>query len=192
LFESGKEFSLMATASDVANQINKIVETADRAFDFATDQNYETLSGDIQTLEGLAREAFQARLDELLRPMLAKLENDVPLTTTEQDILKLVVVGEAQYYVKSENDVENWQAETKRLVKALEELQLTDLDEIDTLLKMQALCREAMRIVPDLTFYFRQKERVENFEATIAGPLDIDTRRMLTNLIKEMLSSDRM
>lgn len=182
----------MATTSNVANQINKIVETAGRVFDIATDQNYEMLSGDIQTLEGLAREAFQTRLDELLRPILAKLENDVPLTATEQDTLKLVIVGEAQYYVKSENDVENWQAEAKRLVKALEELQLADLDEIDTLLKMQALCREAMRVVPDLAFYFRQKERVENFEQTTAGRMDAETGRMLANLIKEMLSSDKM
>lgn len=161
-------------------------------FDITTDQNYETLSGDIQTLEGLAREAFQARLDELLRPMLAKLENDDPLTAAELDMLKLVMVGEAQYYVKSENDVASWQAEAQRLIGAMQAMLSSDLNDIDTLLKVQALCREAMRPVPDLAFYFRQKERVEHFEATTAGALDIETRRMLANLIKEMLSSGKM
>jgi hypothetical protein len=123
---------------------------------------------------------------------LSKLEEGEALTAAEQDMLEMMVVGEAKYYVKSENDVENWTNEVKRLVEAIEGLAASGLDDIDALMRLRALCREAQRVVPDLAFYYREQDRVRKFKEATAGAIDVEARRMLANLIKDMMSSDTM
>ncbi len=182
----------MATAQDVAVIINRVVNTTQQAVGAATEESYEALGNDIQQLEAAAREAFQANLDELFWPVLTKLEEGEALTAAEQDMLEMMVVGEAKYYVKSENDVENWTGEVKRLVGAIEDLAAKGLDDIDALMRIRALCRETQRVVPDLAFYYREQDRVKKFEAATAGAIDVDARRLLANLIKDMMSSDSM
>ena len=182
----------MATAQDVATQINQTVTTANQAVDAATEESYEALGNDIQQLEAAAREAFQAKLAELFWPVLTKLEEGEALTAAEQDMLEMMVVGEAKYYVKSENDVENWTGEVKRLLEAIEDLAAAGLDDIDALMRVRALCREAQRVVPDLAFYYREQNRIKKFETATAGAIDVEARRLLANLIKDMMSSDRM
>jgi hypothetical protein len=120
------------------------------------------------------------------------LVNGVPLATAEQDMLQLFMVGDAKYYIKYENDVENWKTETKRLIEEMKRLQAGGLTEMDSLMYLQALCREAMRVLPDLAFYYREKERVRKFDEALQGAIDRDTRRFLANLIKEMLASDKI
>jgi len=182
----------MVAARDVAAQINAALNTATKAQDSPTSQNYEALNLDIQNLDSLAREAFQAKLDELFWPVLAKLEAGESLTAAEHEMLEMMVVGEAEYYVKAENDVENWKRELERLVEEIENLQTAGLDDVDTLLKVQARCREAIRVIPDLAFYFREQERVKRFQEATTGTLDKDSSRLLANLIKEMMSSSKM
>jgi len=182
----------MATAQDVATQLNEAVSTAQKAIGAAASEGYEALGNDIQKLEAVAREAFQAKLDELFWPVLSKLEEGEALTAAEQDMLEMMVVGEAKYYVKSENDVENWTNEVKRLVEAIEGLEASGLDDIDALMRVRALCREAQRVVPDLAFYYREKDRIKKFKEATAGAIDIEARRLLANLIKDMMSSDTM
>ena len=182
----------MATAQDVANQLHQVIDTANRAVSAATDESYEALGNEIQQLEAAAREAFQTKLDELFWPVLAKLEEGEALTAADQDMLEMMVVGEAKYYVKSENDVENWTNEVKRLVEAIQALATGGLDDIDALMRVRALCREAQRVVPDLAFYYREQNRVKKFEAATAGAIDVEARRLLANLIKDMMSSKKM
>jgi hypothetical protein len=57
---------------------------------------------------------------------------------------------------------------------------------------LRTLCREATRIVPDLAFYYREKERVRKFDEAVRGAIDRDTRRTLANMIKDMLASDKI
>jgi hypothetical protein len=182
----------MVTAQDVAVKINQVANTTSQAISAATEENYEALGNDIQQLEAAAREAFQSKLEELLWPLLTKLEEGEALAAAEQDMLEMMVVGEAKYYVKSENDVENWTNEVKRLVEAIEALAAAGLDDIDALMRVRALCREAQRVVPDLAFFYREQTRVKKFEAATAVAIDVDARRLLANLVKDMLSSDRM
>jgi hypothetical protein len=120
------------------------------------------------------------------------LESGTPLAAAEQDMLQLFMVGDAKYYVKYENDVENWQNEVKRLVEEMKRLQAGGLTELDSLMHLRALCYEAMRILPDLAFYFGEKERARKFDEAVRGAIDRDTRRFLANLIKDMLASDKI
>ena len=182
----------MVDVQDVDQKINELLEVAALTFRDENESRYERVQALINNLEGLAREAFQAKLDDMYWPILAKLEEGQPLTAAEQDILELLMVGDAKYYLRSEQDVELWRNELKRQVEELKKQQALGLDEIDSLMRIRAVCREALRVVPDMAYYFREKERVRKFDDMTRSAIDVETRRSLANLIKEMMESDQM
>ncbi|MFN8457294.1 MAG: hypothetical protein U0401_21990 [Anaerolineae bacterium] len=71
-------------------------------------------------------------------------------------------------------------------------MQAEGLEGLDSLIHLPALCAEAMRVLPDLAYYYEEQERARRFDEAIRGQLDRETRRTLANLIKEMLTSDRL
>ena len=182
----------MVDVQDVDQKINELLEAAAQTFRDENESRYERVQALINDLEGLAREAFQAKLDDMYWPILAKLEEGQPLTAAEQDILELLMVGDAKYYLRSEQDVELWRNELKRQVEELKKQQALGLDEIDSLMRIRAICREALRVVPDMAYYFREKERVRKFDDMTRSAIDVETRRSLANLIKEMMESAQM
>lgn len=182
----------MSNTQQVDDQINKLVQVASGSFKADSSAGYQALQAEINALEGVAREAFQAKLDDMYWSILDKLEDGQPLTTAEHNILELLMVGEAKYYLKSENDVDRWRAELNRLVEEIKKQQVTGVDEIDSLLRLRALCREATRVIPDIGYYFHELERVRQFEEATRGAIDVETRRLLANLIKDMMESDQV
>jgi hypothetical protein len=182
----------MATVDEVEAQIKDTLDVATRAFEADNSTGYEAFKMTVDALEAAAREAFQAKLADHLWPLVNKLEADEALTAAEQDMLKMMIVGEAQYYVKSEQDVDHWKDELQRLLQEIDRLKNAGLDNIDTLMHVRALCREGMRVLPDLVFYFKEQARVRQFEEATHNALDRDTRRTLANLIKEMIASDKI
>ncbi len=182
----------MSDIEDVNAQINRLLATASASLKAENAAGYQKFQAEIGALEGLAREAFQAKLEDMYWSILDKLEDGQPLTTAEHNILELLIVGEAKYYLKSEDDVDNWRSELKRLVEEIKKQQMAGVDEIDSLMRLRALCREALRVVPDITYYFQELERVRQFEEATRGAIDVETRRSLANLIKEMIESDQI
>jgi hypothetical protein len=182
----------MANTYDVEAMINQTLNVATRALEAETETDYQQLQSSIHQLEALAREASQVKLSDLSQPILNKLENDEVLSEADQDVLKFLLVGAADYYLQHEDDVDIWRDEVKRLLEEIGKLQRSGLDEIDNLTHLQALCREAMRVVPDLTYYFREQERVRKFEAASREPLDSNARHILADLIRAMMASDKM
>lgn len=182
----------MATTDDLAAQIAETADAATHSLEAETSAGYEALDEQIHALDGLAREAFQAKLGDHFWPVVEKLESGVPLAAAEQDMLQLFMVGDAKYYLKYENDVENWKTEIKRLVEEMKRLQAAGLKEFDSLMHLRALCHEATRLVSDLVYYYQEKERARKFDEAVRGAIDRDTRRTLANMIKDMLASDKI
>ena len=182
----------MPNAQDVDAKIDEVINVAAQSFNTETEAHYQEFQNQIDALEGLARETFQAKLEDMYLPILAKLEGGESLTAAELNILELLLVGEAEYYLKYEHELEHWREELKRLIEEIKKQRAAGLDEIDGLMRLRALCREAMRVLPDMTYYFREKERIRQFEEMTRGEIDSETRRSLANLIKEMMESDQM
>jgi hypothetical protein len=181
----------MATTQDVVAQIEQALAAAGQALKVEDSAVYQTAMIQVGQLDTQAREALQTRLNDHLWPVVAKLENGEPLAAAEQDMLQTLVVGDAKSYIKFENRVESWKGEIERLAEEIRRLQAGGLNELSSLTQLQALCREAMRILPDLAFYYEEQERARRFDQAMAGAIDRDTRRTLANLIREMLTSDK-
>lgn len=181
----------MATTEDVMVQIEQTLAAANQALKVEGSTAYQAAMTQVSQLDAQAREAVQTRLNDHLWPVVAKLENGDSLALAEQDMLQTLLVGDAKSYVKNENRVESWKGEVERLAEEIRRLQAGGLNELSSLTQLQALCREAMRILPDLAFYYEEQERAHRFDEAMHGAIDRDTRRTLANLIREMLTSDK-
>lgn len=182
----------MEAGKILSAKVNETVVASGLATDSDDSLLYENLTQHIRELEIMMREAFQLKVQDDYKSILAKLENENPLSDNELEMLKLLIVGEAKYYLKYENNLEDWRNELKRLAAEMEKVEAGGLDDIDSLLHMQALCRDARGVLPDITFYFAEKERLDRFEAATSGPLDDIARRTLIEVLKAMMQSDKL
>ncbi len=105
--------------------------------------------------------------------------------------LELLIVGDAEYFLKYENDLEQWKSEIKKLLGEISKLQSADLD-VDGLMHLRALCVEVRRVLPDVVYYLDQKERIGKFREATGRPLDPEGYRVLAEIVEEMLLSDKM
>ena len=176
----------------VSAKVKETVTAARQALDSEDSLLFENFSQQIRELEEMTREAFQLKVWDDYKAILIKLENKETLTGDELEMLKLLIVGEARYYLKYENNLEDWRNELNRLSNEIEWLDIGGLDDIDSLLHLQALCRDARGVLPDITFYFAEKERLGRFEVAVSGTLNNTARQTLIEVLKAMMKSNKM
>ena len=173
----------------VRTSIRKTLDLAARCSASETSDNYEFLEVQIDELEAQAREASQAKME--LKSLLQKLIEVQPLTPADLKTLELLIVGDAEYYLKFESELEEWKNQLKRALDQIAPLQNSALD-VDGLMHARALCREAHEVLGDLVFYFEAKERTAKFQAATQGQIDAEGYHFLAQIVQEMLTSDKM
>lgn len=181
----------MSDAKDILVTMREVLDLAAPVHTETSDR-YEVLGRHVLLLQKQAQEALQAKLQSEGRPILRKLEAGKELTDTEWDVVKLLIIGDAQYYVKYENDVTAWENEVARMAKEIAKLREKSMDELESLLHLKAACEDAMKVLPDLTFYTREKERIERFETTRGGRINKKTGQFLADFIRYALASERI
>jgi chromosome segregation ATPase len=167
----------------------KALDLAARCDAAETSDNYEFLEQQIDELEAQAREAVHAKMD--FKSLLAKLVGGLPLTPADLNSLELLIVGDAEYYLRYESEIEEWKTQLKRVLDQIANLQISAFD-VDTLMHIRALCREAHEVLSDLVYYFDAKERIAKFKIATQGRIDPDGYRFLAEIVQEMLASDKM
>jgi chromosome segregation ATPase len=179
----------MGDVPQVGSTIKKTLELASRCAAAETSDNYGFLEEQIEELEGQAREAFQKKMD--IAALLPKLEKAKPLSSADLKTLELLIVGDAEYYLKYETELDHWKSELQRGLGEIAKLQDSELD-VDGLMHLRALCREVAEVLPDIVFYLDAKERTSKFQAAIQGPIDPQGYRFLAELVRQMMASDKM
>jgi len=191
----------MGDVPQLSEKIQKTIELASRCAQAETSDNYGALGDQVEELEGQAREAFQSRMD--FASLLPKLKSGKPLTPADLKTLELLIVGDAEYFLKYETEFNHWKTEIQQLVgeisklqsgvqsKAQSKVQSNDLD-VDALMHLRALCDEVRRILPAIVYYLDQKERANKFQQAMQGPIDAEASRVLAEIVEQMLVSDKM
>src|ERR1019366_4973304 len=179
----------MGDAPQVNLTIQKILELASRCAQAETSDNYGALGDQVEELEGRAREVFQSKMD--LASLLPILKAGKPLTSAGLKTLELLIVGDAEYFLKYETEFDRWKSEIKQLVGEISKLQSADLD-VDGLMHLRALCGEVRRVLPAVVYYLDQKERTSKFHEATQGQIDAEGYRTLAEIVAAMLSSDKM
>jgi hypothetical protein len=146
------------------------------------------LSGALASLSDELREQIQATTAEQITPLISLLEADGPIGAKEMELIRLWLVGDAEYYVKTENDFSAWVAELDRLLGVLRGLR-SEAVTPTTMARMEGTVRDALRVASDIAFYRQQEERVRSFQST-TDQLNRDDKQTLARLLAHKLSSE--
>jgi hypothetical protein len=183
----------MGDVSQLKTTIQKTLELASRCAQAETSDNYGLLGDQVGDLEDEAREAFQSKIN--FGSLLPKLKAGKPLTPADLKTLELLIVGDAESFLKYETEFDRWKSEIRQLVGEISKLQSAlsdDAPDVDGLMHLRALCGEVRRVLPAVAYYLDQKERVSKFQQATRGPIDAEGYRVLAEIVEQMLSSDKM
>jgi hypothetical protein len=183
----------MGEAPQLNTTIQKTVELASRCAQAETSDNYGLLGDQVGDLESEAREALQSKMN--FGSLLPKLKAGKPLTPDDLKTLELLIVGDAEYFLKYETEFDHWKSEVQQLIGDISKLQSglpTSDPGVDGLLHLRALCEEVGRVLPAVVYYLDQKERAAKFQEATRGPIDAEGYRVLAEIVEQMLLSDKM
>ncbi len=179
----------MGDVSQVATSISAAIDQANRCAATETSDSYDELGARVSTLEGRAHQAVKSQLD--IASLLPRLKESKPLGPAELKTLELLIVGDAEYFLKYEADLDRWKGEVSQLIAEIANLQSSQLD-VDGLMHLRALCQELRRVLPNIVYYLDQKERTSKFHEATSGSIDKEGYRVLAEMVTAMISSDEM
>jgi hypothetical protein len=143
----------------------------------------------LRTLDALCREEFQDELRETYMSLADRLERGDALTDQERAAVEVLFTGAARIYLKIENNFDDWIVELQRLLAELQAAGEQGFNRMGDLMHVQALCRDAMHVMPEVLHYVREKERVELFRQSLGGRINGESGRMLARMIRDMMAS---
>ncbi len=168
--------------------IQNALDLASRCRTAETSENYEFLEEQLDQIDAQARQALLLKLD--LDTLLEKLDARQSLTPSDVKTLELLIVGDAESYLKYESELEEWKAQLTRVLEQIGRLAKSDLD-LDGVMQLRALCREAHESVSDLIFYFDAQDRAAKFKASTSGPMDAEAYLFLAQILRDLLRPNR-
>jgi hypothetical protein len=102
--------------------------------------------------------------------------------------MKLWIVGDAQGYLKVENNLDDWIKEFDRLKGVLTEYEAKESLPLEELVDLQGILEDAVRVASDIGNFLEKKERIKAFEEATKDTQSLD-REILVMLLKEKRSS---
>ena len=119
--------------------------------------------------------------------IIGKLENNQPLNDVEKQTVKLWVVGDAEGYVKMENNFQDWLQEYRRLMDeiATGEGQTGSIQE---LVDMHGILEDAIKVADAVAHYLEDRERVVRCENALNN-LNAEDNKFIAGMLKSMLAS---
>jgi hypothetical protein len=173
----------VADNDEINGRMSEALNAAAECSSAETFENYSHLAAQLQELDGMAGRALRSQVDS--QPLLAKLQKGASLTADELKALRSLIVGDADQYLKYDDDFE--EAKTQ-LTKVLDEIRgLSSPDpNLEVLTHLRVLCREASSALGPVMQYLEQKERVRKFEEHTNDPLSPDAARILASIVRGM------
>lgn len=178
----------MVGSQDVIAQLQEVLTAASRCASEETSLNYDRLSQDLADLETLAKGACAAHTDT--RTLMHKLRGNTPLSADDLATLRLLIVGDADYFLKYDEEIARCKADTTKLIGEMEQLQASE-PTAATMMHLGALADEARLLLELTRHYFVAKERVRRFESATGGTLDADARQALVAVVQDAAAARR-
>jgi CHASE3 domain sensor protein len=173
----------VADSTEITTQMSEALSTATQCSSAETVENYGHLAAQLQELETMAARALRSHM--AAQPILAKLQQGASLTPDELNTLRSLIVGDADQYLKYDDDFEEAKTELGKILDEIRALASPDSN-LESLMHLRVLCREAASALGPVMHYLEQKERVHNFEEHTRGPLSADAARILAGIIRNM------
>ncbi len=168
--------------------LNGIVDIMKDAQDNAICGEFMRAASFLGQMRGSAREEMQASTSTKVSELIKRLEADASLTEDDIKYMKLWIVGDAQGYLKVENNLDDWIKEFDRLKGVLTEYEAKESLPLEELVDLQGILEDAVRVASDIGNFLEKKERIKAFEEATKDTQSLD-REILVMLLKEKRSS---
>jgi hypothetical protein len=184
-----KEKSVMYKDKILQN-LNELV-SHEKAFDESTEEGeLNRITTHLKALGDYVREEIQAETSQRIKDIIEKLKSDAQIDDTDLKLIRLWVVGDAEAYVKIENDYKKWLDESNRLLSVMKGFKDGELN-LERMYKLSGTGRDAIRVIGDLIFFRQQMDRVKKFE-TASKNLNSQNKLVLSKILQEKLGSADM
>jgi hypothetical protein len=170
---------------EFAAKVSETLATASKCAAGDTVENYSLLRSQLEELDTQVAQVLRAHTGQ--QSLIAKLQDGKPLTADEMKTLRSLIIGDADYYLKYDDDFDRSKNDLVKIIDEIRRLQSSGY-EPETLMHLRVLCREAASALVPTMHYLEQRERVRKFEEHTRGPLDSDAGRVLARIIKGMMS----
>ena len=177
-------------AVTVQQQLSTVIETID---DTLQKFDADELVDACKPLESLQQQIQDLITDNLRKPvsqLLEKLEADEPINEQEMKIIERWLVGDADFYVRMENNLIDWVGECKRLFSLISQYGKEDIEDDDTkLLAVGALLTDLQFTLQDITRYVTAMNEVDHFRSLLEGvSLNADAKQNIACQIEKKLT----
>jgi hypothetical protein len=177
---------MQATAEKVgfAAGAEHIRELVQRATKLRTADAFETLENQLRTFDKILRESLQDWSADDVERIAEKLETGGTLNSDEIQILREVVVGNADQTDAANRNIETWMAVLTDLSESIGEL--TDQARLDAAPKVRSAVQNALRLLPQMRRYAGEQDRLERFDNAVSD-LSPTARRVLAESLRVRL-----
>jgi hypothetical protein len=169
----------------ISNQISAALDTAAECATAETARNYGLLNEQLGTIATAAGQLLRSHV--AYGPLLAKLRDGERLTPVDVQTLRALIVGDADEVLKYDDEFGQSKTELRRILAEIRKLQSRDLD-LEALMRLRVLCREASNTLIETLQYLDKKERIRNFDDHTRGDLTDETRRMLAGIVESLVA----
>ena len=119
--------------------------------------------------------------------IIGKLENNQPLNEAEKQTVKLWVVGDAEGYVKMENNFQDWLEEYRRLLDVIADWE-GKTGSVQELVEVHGVLEDAIKVADAVAHFLEDRERVARFENAMSN-LNAEDNKFIAGMLKSMLAS---
>jgi hypothetical protein len=152
-----------------------------------TSESYGYVATELVKSKNNIRQAIEQATAGVVAAIIGKLENNQPLTEAEKQTVKLWVVGDAEGYVKSENNFQDWLKEYGRLMDVIAAWE-SKTGSIQELVEVHGVLEDAIKLADAVAHYLEDRERVARFENAMTV-MNAEDNKFIAGMLKSMLTS---
>ena len=152
-----------------------------------TSESYGFVATELIKSKNGIRQAIEQATAGAIAAIIGKLENNQPLTEAEKQTVKLWIVGDAEGYVKMENNFQDWLEEYRRLLDTLADWE-GKTGSVQELVEVHGVLEDAIKVADDVAHYLEDRERVSRCEAALSN-LNTEDNKFIAGMLKSMLAS---
>ena len=168
--------------------ITKLNEDYRATVKAGSEDAYIKLSTIFGELDEYLREYQQDLTGDDVKKVIKKLKENDTITPADLDLIRSWMVGDADYYLKYENNFNDWNTELKRLVEEISSCKGIDSPDVASISRLRSLFRDASRVIADILYYVGQKDRLDKFNSA-TQEIDPEERAILARLLEQKMKS---
>jgi hypothetical protein len=146
-----------------------------------TSESYGYVATALVKSKNEIRQAIEQATAEAVAAIIGKLEHNQPLNEAEKQTVKLWIVGDAEGYVKMENNFQD------RLLDVIADWE-GKTGSVQELVEVHGMLEDAIKVADDVAHFLEDRERVARCEAALRS-LNAEDNKFIAGMLKSMLDS---